>query len=74
MAEVVVDDVHMAHRINALTSTIGLLVGLMLLIVSVQQYRSGASALWAAAGAAIFLITSYTFVRDVRRLRAGRTA
>ncbi|MFE7600735.1 hypothetical protein [Streptomyces sp. NPDC057494] len=46
----------------------------MLLALAVREYRSGASALWIVAGAALLLGTSYTLVRDVRRLRTGPTA
>ncbi|MFE5589522.1 hypothetical protein [Streptomyces sp. NPDC056549] len=64
----------MTHRISALISAFGVLAGGMLLALAVREYRSGASALWIVAGAALFLGTSYTLVRDVRRLRTGLTA
>lgn len=65
----------MAFRvISALTSAVGVLVSTVLLILAVHDYRSGASALWIGAGVGILLVTSYTLVRDVRRLRAGPTA
>ncbi|MFC9593008.1 hypothetical protein ACFTUC_24920 [Streptomyces sp. NPDC056944] len=64
----------MTHRISALISAFGVLVAIVLLALAVRDYRSGASALWIVAGAALFLGTSYTLVRDVRRLRTGPTA
>ncbi|WP_280887987.1 hypothetical protein [Streptomyces sp. LBL] len=63
----------MTNRISALISAFGVLAAMMLLAMAVGEYRSGASALWIAAGAVIFLSTLYTLVRDVRRLRTGRT-
>lgn len=67
------DDARVAHRISVLFSSSGVLAGAMLLVGAVREYRSGASALWIAAGALIFLCALYTLVRDVRRLRAGKT-
>ncbi|MFD7679203.1 hypothetical protein [Streptomyces sp. NPDC060187] len=64
----------MTNRISALISAFGVLASVVLLVLAVRQYRSGASVLWLAAGAVIFLIASYTLVRDVRRLRTGPTA
>ncbi|MFB7212355.1 hypothetical protein [Streptomyces sp. NPDC056255] len=64
----------MTHRISALISAFGVLAGMVLLVLAVREYRSGASFLWLVAGAVIFLGTSYTLVRDVRRLRAGPAA
>ncbi|MEU0629575.1 hypothetical protein [Streptomyces sp. NPDC005989] len=64
----------MTHRISALISAFGVLVGVMLLVLAVREYRSGASFLWLVAGAMVFLSTSYTLVRDVRRLRTGPAA
>ncbi|MFD8975577.1 MULTISPECIES: hypothetical protein [unclassified Streptomyces] len=64
----------MTYRISALISTLGVLAGVMLLVLAVREYRSGASVLWLVAGAVIFLSASYTLVRDVRRLRTGPTA
>lgn len=61
----------MTHRISALISAFGFLVSVMLLALAVRDYRSGASVLWLAAGALIFLGASYTLLRDVRRLRTG---
>ncbi|MEV4430019.1 hypothetical protein ACN9M0_00605 [Streptomyces sp. R-07] len=69
MAEVVVDDVGVTNRISALISAFGALVSVMLLVVAVREYRSGASVLWLVAGVGIFLSALYTLVRDVRRLR-----
>ncbi|MER8234984.1 hypothetical protein ACIRQY_24870 [Streptomyces sp. NPDC101490] len=63
----------MAHRISALISAFGVLACMMLLVVGVRDYRSGASALWLVAGAVSFLGASYTLVRDVRRLRTEPT-
>ncbi|MET4922460.1 hypothetical protein P3L51_08875 [Streptomyces sp. PSRA5] len=63
----------MTHRVSALISAFGVLVGMMLLVLAVREYRSGASALWVGAGAVIFLSALCTLVRDVRRLRAWRT-
>ncbi|MEL5960055.1 hypothetical protein AADR41_35765 [Streptomyces sp. CLV115] len=63
----------MTHRISALISAFGVLAGMVLLILAVREYRSGASALWIGAGAVIFLSASYTLVRDARRLRTGPT-
>ncbi|MFC9754795.1 hypothetical protein [Streptomyces sp. NPDC056921] len=64
----------MTHRISALISSFGVLVGVMLLVLAVREYRSGASFPWLVAGAVVFLGTSYTLVRDVRRLRTGPAA
>ncbi|MET9724463.1 hypothetical protein [Streptomyces zaomyceticus] len=64
----------MTHRISALISAFGVLASVMLLVLAVREYRSGASVLWLVAGVVIFLSASYTLVRDVRRLRAGPTA
>jgi hypothetical protein len=72
LAEVVVDDVHVTNRISALISAFGVLASMMLLVGAVLEYRSGASALWIAAGAVIFLSALYALVRDVRRLRTGQ--
>ncbi|MGW8363278.1 hypothetical protein ACWGK1_22215 [Streptomyces wedmorensis] len=73
-AEVVVDDVRVTYRISALISAFGALASMMLLVLAVREYRSGASVLWLVAGAMIFLSASYTLVRDARRLRTGPTA
>ncbi|MFI8916850.1 hypothetical protein ACIGW4_35325 [Streptomyces sp. NPDC053513] len=72
-AEVVVDDVRVTHRISVLISSFGLLAGMLLLLLAVREYRSGASPLWIGAGAVIFLGASYALVQDVRRLRSGPT-
>lgn len=64
----------MTHRVSALISAFGVLAGVMLLLLAVREYRSGASVLWVLAGVAIFLSTAYTLVRDVRRLRTGPSA
>ncbi|WP_221353043.1 hypothetical protein [Streptomyces beigongshangae] len=61
----------MTNRISALISAFGVLAGTVLLAGAVREYRSGASVLWTAAGAVIFLSTLYALVRDVRRLRTG---
>ncbi|MEU3269164.1 hypothetical protein [Streptomyces bacillaris] len=64
----------MTNRISALISTFGILASMVLLVLAVREYRSGASVLWLVAGAVIFLSASYALVRDVRRLRTGPTA
>ncbi|MFF4174290.1 hypothetical protein [Streptomyces sp. NPDC001744] len=64
----------MTHRISALISAFGVLGSVMLLVVAVREYRSGASVLWLVGGAVIFLGASCTLVRDARRLRTGPTA
>jgi hypothetical protein len=69
LAEAVLDDVRVTHRISALISAFGVLVSVMLLVAAVREYRSGASALWLVAATAILLSASYTLVRDARRLR-----
>jgi hypothetical protein len=74
LAEVVVDDVRVTHRISALISAFGVLVSVMLLVLAVREYRAGASVLWLVAGAGILFSALYTLVRDARRLRAGPTA
>ncbi|MFG2537641.1 hypothetical protein ACGFU4_20625 [Streptomyces sp. NPDC048511] len=74
LAEVVVDDVHVTNRISALISAFGVLASVVLVVVGVREYRSGASALWLVAGAVIFLSALYTLVWDLRRLRTGPTA
>ncbi|OKJ95106.1 hypothetical protein AMK26_31415 [Streptomyces sp. CB03234] len=62
----------MTNRISVLISALGVLPCTVMLVVAVREYRSGASALWMAAGAAILLSAVYALARDVRRLRAGR--
>ncbi|MFD9053439.1 hypothetical protein [Streptomyces zaomyceticus] len=64
----------MTHRISALISAFGFFSSIMLLVLGVREYRSGASVLWLVAGAVIFLSASYTLVRDLRRLRTEPTA
>ncbi|MFI5772346.1 hypothetical protein ACIA74_28275 [Streptomyces sp. NPDC051658] len=64
----------MTNRISALISAFGFLASMLLLVLAVRDYRSGAPALWIGAGAVIFLSALYTLVRDVRRLRLGPTA
>ncbi|MFB6839902.1 hypothetical protein [Streptomyces sp. NPDC056361] len=64
----------MTNRISALISALGVLASTFLLVHAVREYRSGASALWLAAGAVIFLSALYSLVRDVRRRRTGPTA
>ncbi|MFE4453775.1 hypothetical protein [Streptomyces sp. NPDC056796] len=61
----------MTHRISVLISAFGALAGAMLLVLSVREYRSGASFLWPVAGSVILLSATYTLVRDTRRLRTG---
>ncbi|MFE0736089.1 hypothetical protein [Streptomyces sp. NPDC058855] len=60
----------MAHRVSTLISALGILPAVLLLVVAVRDYRSGASVLWVAAGAVILAVALYALVRDVRRLRA----
>ncbi|MER5864285.1 hypothetical protein [Kitasatospora sp. NPDC002040] len=64
----------MTNRISALISIFGVAAGVVLVVLAVQQYRSGASVLWLAAGALIFLCALFALVRDVKRLRTGPTA
>ncbi|MFD9408173.1 hypothetical protein ACFWBN_14300 [Streptomyces sp. NPDC059989] len=64
----------MTHRISALISAFGVLPAVLLFILAVREYRSGASALWIGAGAVILLVALSALARDVRRLRAGPTA
>ncbi|GAA1542158.1 hypothetical protein GCM10009730_59010 [Streptomyces albidochromogenes] len=59
----------MTNRVSALISAFGVLASTVMLAGAVREYRSGASALWIAAGAVIFLSAFYALVRDVRRLR-----
>ncbi|MFF8639034.1 hypothetical protein ACF052_33145 [Streptomyces pilosus] len=61
----------MTHRISALISVFGVLVSVMLLVLAVREYRSGASVLWLVAGVVILFSASCTLVRDTRRLRTG---
>ncbi|MGP4009859.1 hypothetical protein [Streptomyces sp. 4N124] len=63
----------MANRISTLISAFGVLASMVLLVGAVHEYRSGASALWIAAGAVIFLSALYSLLRDVRRLRTEQT-
>jgi hypothetical protein len=63
----------MSNLISTLLSAFGVLVSVLLLVIAVDDYRSGGSALWIGAGVLIFLIAIYTLVRDVRRLRTGPT-
>ncbi|MFJ2824714.1 hypothetical protein ACIO7M_26870 [Streptomyces toxytricini] len=60
----------MTHRISALLSAFGVLAGVVLLVVAVGDYRSGASGFWLVNGAVVLLSASYMLVRDVRRARA----
>ncbi|MFG2440780.1 hypothetical protein [Streptomyces sp. NPDC048508] len=64
----------MTNRVSALISGIGVLASVMLLILAVREYRSGASILWLVAGAVILISASYTLVSDARQLRTGPTA
>ncbi|WP_371643078.1 hypothetical protein [Streptomyces mirabilis] len=58
---------------SALISAFGVLASMVLLVGAVREYHSGASVVWMAAGAVIFLSALYALVRDVRRLRTGQT-
>ncbi len=62
------------HRISALISVFGVFAGVLLLVVAVLEYRSGASVLWLVCGATAFLGAVYALVVDVRRLRTEPTA
>ncbi|WP_093812063.1 hypothetical protein [Streptomyces sp. Ncost-T6T-1] len=64
----------MTHRISALISVFGVFAGVLLLVVAVLEYRSGASVLWLVCGATAFLGAVYALVVDVRRLRTEPTA
>ncbi|MCT2543374.1 MULTISPECIES: hypothetical protein [Streptomyces] len=64
----------MINRISALISAFGVLASVMLLVLAVREFRSGASFLWLVAGSVIFRSATYTLVRDARRLRTGPTA
>ncbi|MFI8233971.1 hypothetical protein ACIGDI_34720 [Streptomyces sp. NPDC085900] len=64
----------MTTRISTLISAVCLLGSAMLLIVAIDAYRSGASALWIVAGGVIAVVELYTLLRDVRRLRAEATS
>ncbi|MGW0775414.1 hypothetical protein ACWGI0_02670 [Streptomyces sp. NPDC054802] len=64
----------MANRISALISAFGVLCSTFLLVIAVDEYRSGASARWIVAGIALFVSAVYALVRDVRRLGAGPPA
>ncbi|MFD3450669.1 hypothetical protein ACFWVC_00605 [Streptomyces sp. NPDC058691] len=57
----------MIHRIAL--STFGVVVSLGLLAIGIRDCRSGASVLWPAGAAAIFLAATFTLVRDVRDAR-----
>jgi hypothetical protein len=50
-----------------LISVFGVLVSVLLLIVGVREYQSGASVLWPGVGGLVFLSAVYALVRDVRR-------
>ncbi|MFF2902000.1 hypothetical protein [Streptomyces sp. NPDC057966] len=63
----------MTNRISALIQAFGVLASVMLLVLAVREYRSGASFLWLVAGSVIFLSATHTLVRDARRLRTGPT-
>ncbi|OII69900.1 hypothetical protein BJP39_15760 [Streptomyces sp. CC77] len=60
----------MAQRVSAWISAFGVLAAGLLLVVSVGEYRAGASVLWPVGGATVLLSAVYALVRDVRRLRA----
>ncbi|MCB5166558.1 hypothetical protein LG634_17155 [Streptomyces bambusae] len=63
----------MNNLVSALISAFGVLAGMLLLAVAVDDFRSGASVLWLGAGIAILLVCAYGLIRDVRRLRAEPT-
>ncbi|ORT55633.1 hypothetical protein [Streptomyces sp. CB03238] len=63
----------MTNRISLLISGFSVLASVLLVVGAIREYRAGASALWIAAGTVIFLGACYALVRDVRRLRTGRT-
>ncbi len=67
------DDVRVNNLVSALISAFGVLAGMLLLAVAVDDFRSGASVLWLGAGIAILLVCAYGLIRDVRRLRAEPT-
>ncbi|MER7111772.1 hypothetical protein [Streptomyces sp. NPDC000229] len=62
----------MTNRISCLISAFGVLATMLLLVGAFREYRSGASALWIAAGTVIFCAALYALVRDVRQLRTGQ--
>ncbi|MCY0960678.1 hypothetical protein [Streptomyces sp. H27-H5] len=63
----------MTRRIDTLVSAFGVLAGAVLLVGALREHRTGASAVWIAAGAVIFFSALCVLVRDVRRLRARQT-
>ncbi|MFF4585655.1 hypothetical protein [Streptomyces sp. NPDC001388] len=46
---------------------------MLLLVLAVREFRSGASVRWIVGGVVVFLGALYALVRDVRRLRMGPT-
>ncbi|MFD3373672.1 MULTISPECIES: hypothetical protein [unclassified Streptomyces] len=68
-SEIIVDDERVTIRVSMLISVFGVLVSVLLLIVGVREYQSGASALWPGVGGLIFLSAVYALVRDVRSLQ-----
>ncbi|MFD6529017.1 hypothetical protein [Streptomyces sp. NPDC060184] len=62
------------NLVSMLVSVFGVLGSVLLLHVSVDDYRSGASSLWIWSSAVILLGSLYALVKDVRQLRTGPTA
>ncbi|MFJ2027043.1 hypothetical protein ACIODW_24990 [Streptomyces sp. NPDC087897] len=62
----------MTHRISALISVLGVFAGMLLLVLGIREYRSGASVLWLVFGALASLGAVHALVVDVRRLRTGQ--
>ncbi|WP_327177476.1 hypothetical protein OG599_20780 [Streptomyces sp. NBC_01335] len=62
------------NRVSVLISILGVPVSVMLLYVSVQDYRAGASSFWIWSSAVVLLGALYALVKDVRQLRTGPTA
>ncbi|MFF5703040.1 hypothetical protein ACFY7H_11115 [Streptomyces sp. NPDC012794] len=61
----------MTRHTGTAISAFGVLACSVLLVGAVHDYRTGASPLWIAAGALLFLGAVCTLVRDVRRSRAS---
>ncbi|WP_323385097.1 hypothetical protein [Streptomyces calidiresistens] len=59
-------------RISAVMSALGVLAAALLLFGAVREYRAGGAGVWVGAGVALFLLTTWTLVRNLRRGRRVR--
>ncbi|MGW2281065.1 hypothetical protein [Streptomyces sp. NPDC001770] len=62
------------NRISFLISVFGVLAGVLMLYVAVDEHHSGASSRWIWSSAAVCLCALLGLVRDVRQLRTRPAA